>query len=105
MKKVLLVFTMLLALVASAGWFGIITQSDVKDAFIRATWYHEVFVEEFEPSSVSVEKTETDKVWRISWFNWKLNPFNNKRTAEKKHCSGLFYAEKGKKYSCVLTKL
>ena len=43
MKKVLLVFTMLLALVASAGWFGIITKSDVKDAFIRATWYHKVF--------------------------------------------------------------
>ena len=105
MKKVLFVFTMLLTLVASAGWFGIITKSDVKDAFIRATWYHEAYFDEFDPSSVSVEKTETDKVWRISWFNWQLNPFNNKRTAEKKHRSGLFYAEKGKKHACVLTRL
>lgn len=96
MKKVLLVFTMLLTLVASAGWFGIITKSDVKDAFIRDTFYHEVFVDEFEPSSVSVEKTETDKVWRISWFNWELG-FNNQRTGKKKCHSRLFYVEKGKK--------
>ena len=71
MKTIKLIVAACFALVLTGC--GEIDQREVKDAFIMKTFLHKNgIIDEhrgytFIPSSVSVQKTETENVWLIAW--------------------------------------